>query len=223
VMTMMLRGCVWNRAFGTFEVRALNRRTLSPGDYIGMEKYAPIRKTDVLPLLRKLRSERRLLIGPHVSFCFENYDTMWIQAHEMVHVEKGNEKQFAEECESYGPLVPDGSSLSGCLLIEIDNPVVRAKKLREYGHIENHVFWDFGDGNRVQASPLNEERTTPDGKTSAVHFLKFTFSEQALNSLFKDAKQMITIEHPKYAHSTALSEVTLAALRHDVDQSRSAQ
>lgn len=209
--------------FSTFTApssRVHHLTKLSTEDYMPMEAYRAVRRPSVLRMLSDLRNSRRVLIGPHASFCFENYDSLWIQAHEMVHIEKGDVKQFTEESVAYSPLLPTASSISGCLFFEIENPKVRAIKLREYGHVEETVHWDFGNGKRVRATSLEEERTTPDGKTSAVHFLQFQFDESDMELLKASVRQSLSIDHSAYQHSTVLGDQLVKAILHDMQVAR---
>ena len=59
---------------------------------------------------------------------------------------------------------------------------------------------------RIEAIPLgDEERTRDDGKTSAVHFLKFTIPEQSKPLFLSDETILFGIDHADYHHLTALT------------------
>ena len=75
-----------------------------------MEKKTDITRDDILKMsdyektrnqkraeIAKVKKHRRLSVGPHASFYFECYDTIWYQIHEMLRIEKGGEDQIQDE------------------------------------------------------------------------------------------------------------------------------
>ena len=54
------------------------------------------------------KKNRRQDLGPVCTFYFESYDTMWLQVHEMLFIEKGGEEQIADELAAYNPSDPQG-------------------------------------------------------------------------------------------------------------------
>jgi stress response protein YsnF len=100
----------------------------------------------------------------------------------MLSIEKGGDKQMEEELHCYNPMIPQGKELIFTLMFQYTDPAKRRKTLVTLGHVENQVFITF-EGEKVQAIPITEEttdieRTTSEGKTSAVHFLQFKFNEE---------------------------------------------
>ena len=74
---------------------------------------------------------------------------------------------------------PQGRELVATLMFEIDDPLRRATRLARLGGIENRVFIDVAGG-RIRGEPdPTRENTSPDGKASAVQFLRFPFSRRA--------------------------------------------
>jgi len=60
------------------------------------------------------------------------------------------------------------------------------------------------------------ERTTADGKTSSVHFLKFPFTAEEIAAFHTPGSRILLgIDHPKYAHLAALPEPVREALARD--------
>ena len=76
-----------------------------------------------------MKRNRRIEVGPHVTFYFENFDTMWLQVQEMLHIEKGGAEQLKDELEAYNPLIPKGHELVATFMIEIADPVRRKRVL----------------------------------------------------------------------------------------------
>ncbi|TNE36462.1 MAG: DUF3501 family protein, partial [Alphaproteobacteria bacterium] len=161
---------------------------------------------------------RRLSLGPDATLYFESYDTMWFQIHEMLYIEKGGEEQIADELTAYNPLIPNGSELVATMMFEIDDEVRRARVLYGLTDVELKTYVDVG-GEKIFAVPEQDvERTSPDGKTSSVHFLHFPLSASQKES-FKVAGTDVIIgcEHSNYPHMVRLSEESRAELAKDLD------
>ncbi len=190
-------------------------RKITRDDIMAPEVYAQERKQRRAAML-PVKKLRRLEVGPHATFYFENYDTMWLQIHEMLHIEKGGEEQIADELSAYNPLIPQGADLAATLMFEIDDPIRRANILGRLAYVEEKAFFQIGE-DKVYASPEHDvERVTDDGKTSSVHFLHFHFAPQQM-AAFSDAGMQILlgIEHENYAHLAILSGETKAELARD--------
>jgi Protein of unknown function (DUF3501) len=155
-------------------------------------------------------------VGPDVTFYFENFETMLHQVHEMLVVEKGGEAQIEDELRAYNPLMPTGRELVATMMIEIDDPRRRDRVLRELGGIENAVALTV-DGETIAAVPERDvERTTKDGKTSSVHFLKFPFTDAQVAAFRADgARVVLALSHPKYGRMAAVPESVRASLAQD--------
>ncbi|HRK94773.1 MAG TPA: DUF3501 family protein [Rhodospirillales bacterium] len=191
------------------------RTEITRADIMPMDDYAKVRD-DRRRSMSAAKRARRVPVGPDATFYFENYDTMLHQVHEMLYVEQGGEAQIEDELRAYNPLIPRGDALVATFMIEIDNAVRRARVLRELAGIETHVAIGIGDM-RVQAvSDDDAERTTADGKTSSVHFLRFPFTPEQVQAFRADgARVVLAVEHPNYAHMTVLPEETRKALAAD--------
>lgn len=191
------------------------RTEITRADIMPMEDYAKVRD-DRRRSMSAAKRARRVPVGPDATFYFENYDTMLHQVHEMLYVEQGGEAQIEDELRAYNPLIPRGDALVATFMIEIDNAVRRARVLRELAGIETNIAIGIGDM-RVQAvSDDDAERTTADGKTSSVHFLRFPFTPEQVQAFRADgARVVLAVEHPNYTHMTVLPEDTRKALAAD--------
>ncbi len=151
-------------------------RLITTADILPMSDYAKIRKEKRAALI-PAKKLRRVEVGPYATFYFESYETMWLQVHEMLFIEKGGPEQAADEIAAYNPLIPQGRELVATMMIEIDDPLRRENVLKRLGGIEAHAFIEIqgpGGATRIHGVPTDDaERTTPDGKTSSVHFFRF--------------------------------------------------
>lgn len=190
-----------------------------------------IRREDVMPLpdYVKIRAEkrramaqrkknRRVDVGPHVTFYFENYDTMWLQVHEMLYIERGGEEQIADEIRAYNPLVPKGRELVATFMIEIDDPVRRKTVLNRLGGVEDSAFIMI-NGDRISAvAEEDQDRTTTAGKASSVQFVHFPLSDaQAAAAKTQGAQIIVGLGHENYNHMAVLPEQVRAELAADLD------
>ena len=190
--------------------RAIERSDVLDADAFARQREE--RRAQVLALKRL----RRVPVGPHATFYFENYDTIWWQVHEMLRIEGGGEAQIVDELGAYNPLVPKGRELVATLMFEIEDPVRRAAVLAELGGAENMIRMRVGPITIAAVPEADMERTDETGKTSAVHFLHFPFTPAAI-AAFKDESQsvLLAIEHPRYWHLAALPPTTKRALASD--------
>ncbi len=191
------------------------RTEITRADIMSMEDYGKVRD-DKRRSMSAMKRPRRVPVGPDAAFYFENYDTMLHQVHEMLYVEQGGEAQIEDELRAYNPLIPRGDALVATFMIEIDNPGRRARVLRELAGIEAHIAITVGDARIEAVSDDDGERTTPDGKTSSVHFLRFPFTPAQVQAFKADgARVVLAVEHPNYSHMTVLPEETRKALATD--------
>jgi len=195
----------------------LRKRLLTPGDILPLAEYTAIR-ADQRKKITEMKRHRRLEVGPFAAFYFENYDTMWHQVQEMVHIEKGGDAQLEDELAAYNPLIPQGQELVATIMFEIDDPARRAATLARLGGIENCVFLEVA-GRRVTGEPdPTRENTSPEGKASSVQFIRFPFTADEV-SRFKTAGTRIIsgFDHPQYEHMAVLPEPMRKALVQDFD------
>ena len=139
---------------------------------------------------------------------------MWLQVQEMLRIEKGGAEQLAGELEAYNPLIPQGDELIATLMLEIEDANRRNAALLTLGGIEEAIFMEIG-GTRIAATPTEyDDRTTADGKTSSVHWLRFKLTPELI-ARFPNARVVIGVEHRNYGHMAVLGAETRAALAKD--------
>jgi len=136
----------------------------------------------------------------------------------MLYIEKGGDEQLDGELEAYNPLIPQGRELVATMLIEIEDEIKRGRILATLGHIEDMITLTFA-GETVKAAPEDDaERTTPDGKTSSVHFLHFPMTaDQAAKFKTAGTQVLLGINHPNYGHIAVMSEAVRSELSKDLD------
>jgi len=163
-----------------------------------------------------LKRNRRIEVGPYVTFYFESYDTMWLQVQEMVYIEKGGAAQVPEELTAYNPLVPKGNELVATFMIEIDDPERRQRVLRTLGGIEETAFLRVAGETIKAAAEADQDRTTAEGKASSVQFVHFPFTPAQIAAFSRPGTEVVIgFTHPQYGHMAILPEPVRAELAQD--------
>jgi hypothetical protein len=194
-----------------------SKHRLSASDILTMEQYGPIRAESRRRIAAQKRN-RRVAVGPHVTFYFESYDTMWLQVHEMVFIEKGGAEQVPGELEAYNPLIPNGRELVATFMVEIDDPDLRKNVLGQLGGIEETAFLTL-DGERINGvAEQDTDRTTAEGKASSVQFVHFPFNVTQIERFRAPGTQVsLGFSHPRYGHIAMLPQEVRAELAGDFD------
>ncbi len=182
---------------------------LSPGEYDQQRKAL---KANLIPM-KKLR---RIEVGPFATFYFENYATMWLQVQEMLRIEKGGDEQIPGELAAYNPLIPQGDELIATMMLEIEDEKRRNAVLLTLGGIEETVFMEIG-GDVIRATPTEyDDRTTADGKTSSVHWLRFKLTADQIAHFRNGTERVVLgVSHPHYGHMAVLTAEARTALAKD--------
>ena len=194
----------------TRENKIIEKKDLVPHDVYEKNR-KKIRKE-----LVEFKKNRRIPLGPHATFYFENFDTMLAQIQEMLHIEKGGDEQLKDELNAYNPLIPKGNELVTTLMFEIDNPEIRSQFLGKVGGIEEKVFIQTGN-EKIYGNPEADiDRTSDEGKASSVQFLHFKFSNDQVEK-FKNYENpvIIGIDHELYNHIIKISDQTRNELSKD--------
>jgi hypothetical protein len=193
------------------------KHEITRADIIPMTEYAA-QRAERRRNIAEYKRDRRVQVGPHATFYFESYETMWHQVHEMLHIEKGGEEQIEGELEAYNPLIPKGRELVATLMFEIESAVARAKFLAGLGGVEETVTLEFA-GETVTAVPeIDMDRTNEEGKASSVQFVHFPFTDaQAAKFKVEGTRATLAIGHKAYEHAAVIPERVRAAIAQDLD------
>ncbi|HEU0095610.1 MAG TPA: DUF3501 family protein [Rhizomicrobium sp.] len=190
-------------------------RKITPADLLPLAEYDQQRKALKANLI-PMKKLRRIEVGPFATFYFENYATMWLQVQEMLRIEKGGDEQVPGELAAYNPLIPQGDELIATLMLEIEDEKRRNAVLLTLGGIEETVFLEIG-GDVVRATPTEyDDRTTADGKTSSVHWLRFKLTPDQIAHFREGTERVVLgVSHASYGHMAVLTDETRAALAKD--------
>jgi hypothetical protein len=145
------------------------------------------------------KKHRKVHLGDHVTLIFEDELTIRYQIQEMLRIEKTFEEQgIQHELEAYNPLIPDGSNLKATMQIEFEDPIVRARELARLRGIEDRVFMQVDGFAKVCAAADEDLERSNEGKTSAVHFLRFEFTTEMIDGFRRGNAVAIGIDLDSY-------------------------
>lgn len=152
-----------------------------------------------------LKRSRRIPVGDLLTFLFENRETVLFQIQEMIRTERiVEEEKIREEIEIYNQLIPGERELSATMFIEIDEPgQVRAALNRLQGIDRGEaVYFRMRD---LKVMGIFESGRSTEEKISAVHYVKFPFSEAARDA-FLDSQITVEVivDHPHYQARTKI-------------------
>ena len=120
----------------------------------------------------EIKRRRRIHVGSCLTFLFENTTTIWYQIQEMLRVEHiDRESDIQHELATYNALLGTTGQLGCCLLIEIDDPVLRDRRLREWRALPAYVYMRCEGGATVR--PTVDPDQINEHRISAVQYLKF--------------------------------------------------
>jgi Protein of unknown function (DUF3501) len=163
------------------------------------------------PRMIALKNRRRIRLGDHLTFLFENHATVRYQIQEMMRIERIVKlRDIAHEVETYNELIPSPGELAASLLIEYETPMERAVKLRELLGLENHIWLDVAD-ERTRATFDGRQIATD--RVSSVQYVKFHLNQGQKKNWGNGAA--LVSDHPCYPAARKLSAAELAELEPD--------
>ena len=135
------------RRGGRYEVT----KTVSREEILDFVTYEEQRGT-LREAVMRTKAPRRVHVGPHLTFLFENHDTMRYQVQEMVRTERMvKEADIRHELETYNELLGGRGELGATLLIELEDPAQRAEKLTQWLALPKHLYALRADGKKAYA------------------------------------------------------------------------
>lgn len=174
-------------------------------DILPTPSFLSIRQETLKDILR-LKKDRRLHVGPYMTLHFENYTTLWWQIQEMLRVEEGGVEQIQDELNAYNPLVPQGQELVATMMIEVEDAQLRRQMLGLLSHIDQHLHLEFAGHCLSAQAEQDVDRTREDGKTSAVHFVRWVFTPGQIQDFIANAEVRFNVNHPHYSYQVILPE-----------------
>ena len=172
--------------------------TLSRADLWSLEDYAQERPAFRAQVMAHKKT-RQLALGDHARLYFEDALTIKYQIQEMLRIEKVFEAAgINEELDAYNPLIPDGHNWKATFMIEYEDPTERSEQLAKMIGIEDKVWLQVGNGERVYPIADEDLDRSNDVKTSSVHFLRFELKPDMIAAAHGGEAIHTGIEHSAY-------------------------
>ena len=184
-------------------------------DLLTLEEYAE-KRSSIRQETIQVKKLREVHLGEHIRMIFENKQTVQYQVQEMLRIEKIFESsEIQDELDVYNALVPNGANLKATMMIEYSDVAERIVALTELIGVEKSIY--FQVGNHEKAFPIcNEdlERET-DVKTSAVHFMRFEFTQEMIDDFIAGVALKVGSTHPNYDYEMTLDTESQKVLSGD--------
>ena len=145
------------------------------GDIVDWQTYSDDRESLRAAAL-EIKKPRRIHLGEHLTFLFENHDTIRYQIQEITRAEQITRESSIElEIDTYNVMLGGPGQLGCALLIEIEGEAERRPLLEAWFGLQECLYAELADGTRVRAEfdPAQVGR----GRLSAVQYLRFTLDE----------------------------------------------
>jgi hypothetical protein len=171
-------------------------RKLQRDDLYSLEQYAELRD-DYRERVMHHKRDRRLELGANATLYFEDRTTMQYQVQEMLRIERIFEAAgIDDELNAYNPLIPDGSNWKATFMVEFPDAEERRTMLTQLVGIEDRVWLQVGDGEKIRPIADEDMERADASKTSAVHFLRFELDSDTIAALKNGAGLAAGIDHP---------------------------
>jgi hypothetical protein len=165
-----------------------------------------------------LKEHRRIAVGDLVTLVFENRDTILFQIQEMIRAERiVAPERIREELDTYNAQIPGAQELSATLFIEVTEPAKVKSILDRFHGIDTGQTVGFQLGNQRVYGIFEQGRAKED-KISAVHYVRFPFSDNEKAQLAKLTEPIeIFIHHSGYQARVAVPDKMRMSLLQDLD------
>jgi hypothetical protein len=196
-----------------YQQRRKNMPHITRDSLMSLEGYAKVRP-EMRAEVMAHKKNRMVELGDHVTLIFEDETTMRYQIQEMLRAERTFEESgIQDELDAYNPLVPDGSNWKATMMIQYSDPDERKVALAKLKGIEERVWVQVADQEKVFAIADEDMARENEEKTSAVHFLRFELDATSVAAAKAGSPIRMGIDHEAYkVEPTALVENTRAAL-----------
>ncbi len=165
---------------------------------LGLEAYDGLRDQFRAEVMEH-KKNRRLELGTNATLYFEDSLTMQYQVQEMLRIERIFEAAgIHDELDAYNPLIPDGANWKATFMLEFPDIEERRAMLTQLIGVEETVWMQVGDLDRIRPIADEDLERTDEEKTSAVHFLRFELSPQQIDALKGGAELAAGIGHENY-------------------------
>lgn len=190
---------------------------LARSDLWSLEEYSERRSAFRAEVIAH-KKHRRVELNEHARLLFEDEMTVRYQIQEMLRIEKVFEATaIQDELDAYNPLIPDGSNWKATFMLEYDDVDERRQQLEGLIGVEDRVWVQVGDSEKVYAIADEDLDRENEVKTSSVHFLRFELTPGMVDAAKAGRPVTIGCDHPNLqVAGIAVDEVTRHSLAADL-------
>src|SRR5262245_1385814 len=120
-------------------------KKITQKDILDLQTWERVREV-IRPLIIHEKERRRLGLGSHLTFLFENTATLWYQVEEMIRSERMTSAEAIQhEIDTYNELIPETGGVSATMLVEYEDAAERVAATKRLVGLEKHLFLKLGD------------------------------------------------------------------------------
>lgn len=109
-----------------------------------------------------------------------------------------NVSLLLENLSTLNSVSPEKNKLKATMSVKFFDENIIKEKLSQFSGIENKVWLQVGENDRIFASALKTVETHTEKKTSSNYFLCFEFTNLMIKDLQSGANLFAGVEHPNY-------------------------
>jgi len=109
-----------------------------------------------------------------------------------------NVSLLVENLSTLNSVIPEKNNLKATMSVKFSDEKIIKEKLSQFSGIENKVWLQVGENDRIFASSQKNIETHTENKTSSNYFLCFEFTNLMIKDLQSGATLFAGVEHPNY-------------------------
>jgi hypothetical protein len=164
----------------------------------------------------EMKKNRRLQVGPMVTFVFENHNTMLFQIQEMMRAERiVDDHAIQHEIDTYNQLLPDENELAATMLIELPDAARSREEITKLHGVNTGeaTYVRIGD---ERLPGVFDAGQNDDSRISAVQYVRFRFNDSQREAFKTGATPArLVINHPNYRHEALIMGAVRGELAED--------
>jgi hypothetical protein len=191
-------------------------KPIAPSEILNLHEYEKVRDSRRRAVIEHKRV-RRVSVGRHLSFVFEDRQTVWFQIQEMCRAERiADDDRVAEEVAVYNTLLPRPGELAATMLIEIETAALIRPVLDALVGVDTRDCVRLEVGSRALTGAFEAGHSDAErGKISAVHFVRFAVPRDVRRN-FQSHEVALVVDHPSERARAVLSAATKSSLAADL-------
>ena len=109
-----------------------------------------------------------------------------------------NVSLLVENLSTLNSVIPEKNNLKATMSVKFSDEKIIKEKLNQFSGIENKVWLQVGENDRIFASAQKTAEKHTEKKTSSNYFLCFEFTNLMIKDLQSGATLFAGVEHPNY-------------------------